>query len=107
MNKSPEIEAFYVSYKWRKCRTAYAKSVGNMCERCRKKGIIEVGSKKNPLEAHHKIPLTVDNIHDPEITLNWDNMELVCKKCHDEEKKKKPKRWKVGQDGKVVIGPHR
>lgn len=103
MNRSAAIEAFYVSWKWRKCRTAYAKSVGNMCERCRRRGIIEVGSKKNPLETHHIIPLTDDNINDPNITLNWNNMELLCKRCHDEERARKAKRWKIGPDGHVTV----
>ena len=32
---------------------------------------------------HHKIKLTQDNISDPEISLNQDHLEYVCKKCHD------------------------
>lgn len=31
---------------------------------------------------HHKIELTPMNIDKPEITLNWDNLELVCRNCH-------------------------
>ena len=103
MNRSAAVEAFYVSAKWRKCRTAYAKSVGNLCEKCRKRGIINPGTKEQPLETHHKIRLTDENINDPSITLNWDNMELLCKKCHDEEREKKAKRWKVLPNGKVVL----
>ena len=103
MNRSEAIEAFYTTWKWRKCRIAYAKSVGNLCERCRKRGLINPGSKENPLETHHKIPLNDDNINDPKITLNWDNLELLCKKCHDEEREKKVKRWRVLPDGRVVL----
>ena len=82
---------------------AYAKSVGNMCERCRRRGIIEVGSKKNPLETQHIIPLADDTINDPNITLNWNNLELLCKRCHDEERARKAKRWRVDPDGRVTI----
>lgn len=32
---------------------------------------------------HHKIWLTPDNIHDTSITLNWDNLMLVCQDCHN------------------------
>lgn len=103
MNRSQAVEAFYTTWKWRNCRKAYAKSVGKMCERCRSRGVIEVGSKKNPLETHHKIPLTDDNINDPNITLNWNNLELLCKRCHDEERARKAKRWKVGPDGRVTV----
>ena len=103
MARSPAVEAFYVTWKWRNCRNAYAKSKGNLCERCLKKGIIEAGSKKRPLEVHHKIPLTDDNINNPEITLNWNNLELLCKDCHDEERERRQKRWTVGPDGRVIV----
>ena len=105
MNRSPEVEAFYVSWAWRKCRKAFAKSKGNLCERCLARGIIEAGSKEHPLEAHHKIPLTAENINDPNITLNWNNMELLCKPCHDKEREQKQgaKRWTVSPDGNVSV----
>ena len=103
MNKSQAIEAFYTSWKWRKCRKAFANSKGNLCERCLKRGIINPGSKEQPLEVHHKEPITDENINDPKITLNWDNMELLCKQCHDEERKTREKRWKIGPNGKVIL----
>ena len=103
MNRSAEVEAFYVSWKWRRCRIAFAKSKGNLCERCLARGIINPGSKEHPLEAHHKIPLTAENVHDPKIALNWDNMELLCNSCHNEERERKSKRWSVGPDGKVLL----
>ena len=69
-----------------------------------KRGIIEAGSKDRPLEVHHKIPLTADNVRDPEISLNWDNLELLCKTCHDTERERKGgKRWRVGPDGRVLL----
>lgn len=103
MNRSEAIEQFYTSWKWRKCKKAFAKSKGNLCERCLKRGKINPGTKEKPLEAHHKIPLTDENINDPNITLNWDNLELLCKQCHDEEKKRREKRWEIGKDGKVIL----
>ena len=103
MNKSQEVENFYTSWTWRKCRAAFAKSKGNLCERCLRRGIINPGTKEQPLETHHKIPLTADNVNDPKVALNWDNMELLCKKCHDEEKERKPKRWSVSENGKVIL----
>lgn len=103
MNKDPEVEKFYTSWTWRKCRAAFAKSKGNLCERCRARGIIQPGSKEQPLETHHKIPLTKDNVNDPDVALNWNNMELLCKKCHDEERERKAKRWRVDPSGRVTI----
>ena len=91
MNRAPEVEKFYTSWTWRKCRKAFAASKGNLCERCLARGIIQAGSKERPLEVHHKIPL------------NWKNLELLCKDCHDEERERKPKRWKVDELGRVRL----
>jgi len=76
---------------------------GNMCERCLKRGIIETGAKDRPLEVHHKVPLTEENLRDPNITLSWDNLELLCKDCHDQERERKTKRWSIGPDGRVIL----
>lgn len=103
MNRSAAVELFYTTRKWRKCRKSFMESRGKLCEECLKEGIINPGSKEQPLEAHHKIPLTDDNINDPNITLNWDNMEALCKKHHDMKKPGRKKRWTVDEDGKVTI----
>ena len=71
--------AFYGSGAWKRCRREFAKARGNMCERCYRKGLVVVGTRERPLEVHHKIRLTPENIGDPDITLNWDNMELLCR----------------------------
>ena len=104
MNKIPDVEKFYTSWAWRKCRKAFATSKGNLCEKCMRHGIIEAGSKDRPLEVHHKIRLTAANINDPRVTLNWDNLELLCKDCHDEEREKKNvvRRWRCGPDGRLM-----
>lgn len=34
---------------------------------------------------HHTIILTPDNISNPDISLNHDLLEYVCKPCHDRE----------------------
>ena len=103
MSNSPEIEAFYTSWTWRRCRKAFADSKGNLCEMCLARGIIEAGSKDRPLEVHHIIPVTMDNLHDPKVTLNWNNLQLLCKAHHDEMKDKKPKRWRVDPEGRVTM----
>ena len=98
-------KAFYSSQAWKDCRKAYAKSKGNLCERCLTKGLITAGEI-----VHHKNYLTPDNIDDPNITLNWDNLELVCKNCHEEEHnnsvshpERKGKRYRVDEQGRVYI----
>ena len=98
-----EVEDFYTSWTWRKCRKAFAKSKGMLCERCLKRGVIEPGSKDRPLDVHHKIPLTPENVKNPDIALGWNNLELLCKTCHEQEKERRAKRWRIGKDGKVCL----
>ena len=87
---------FYKSSAWMKCARAYRKEKGGLCERCWKNGLITQGE-----EVHHKIRLTPENINDPAIALNWDNLELLCKNCHLEEHKKI--RWRVDELGHVDL----
>lgn len=90
--------SFYTSQAWADCREAYRKSAGGLCEVCLSKGLITAGEI-----VHHKIHLTPENITDPTITLNFDNLQLVCRECHGEIHKRKKKRYKVTGDGKVII----
>lgn len=103
MNRSAAVEYFYTTRKWRNCRAAFLDSKGYLCEDCLKEGIINPGSKEQPLEVHHKEELTEDNINDPNITLNWDNMEALCKQHHDKKKKSRKRRWTVDSNGTITI----
>ena len=88
----------YKSRLWRATRAAYLKSVGGLCERCLRKGLYV------PAEiVHHKIYITEQNINDAAVTLNWDNLEAVCRACHEEEHYSGAKRYKVNEDGSVII----
>ena len=82
---------------------AYARSKGFLCEQCLARGIINPGSADQPLETHHKIPLTRENVTDPAVALSWENLELLCKRCHDEKRQQKPRRWTVDAAGRVEI----
>ncbi len=68
-------EKFYKSKAWRKCRDAFFVFKHGLCERCGDPGKI----------VHHRIELTPDNINDPDITLNWELLELTCQDCHNKE----------------------
>ena len=91
---------FYASKAWKETRKAFTKSKGGLCERCLSKGIYKAGEI-----VHHKIHLSPNNINDPNITLSWGNLELVCRDCHGEEHKKIQRRYTVDDTGRVTIAP--
>lgn len=66
---------FYKSTAWKKCRDSYFKFRHGLCERCTDSGKI----------VHHKDYITPENINDPEITLSFNNLELLCQDCHNRE----------------------
>lgn len=67
--------SFYKGRAWIKCRDGYMQSQHYVCERCGE--LAEI--------CHHKIYISPENIHDPNITLNWDNLEALCRTCHQHE----------------------
>ena len=87
---------FYTSPAWKRCARGYRASVGGLCERCRKNGLIVPAE-----EVHHKIHLTSENISRPEIALSWHNLIALCKDCHMKEHRKE-KRWTVDENGNVT-----
>lgn len=93
--RAQEALPFYNSIAWQNCRRAYASARSHLCERCLSQGIIKRGEI-----VHHIRPLNSQNINDPEISLNWNNLMLVCRKCHTEIHK--GKRFTVDSDGKIT-----
>lgn len=71
---------FYNTSAWKKTRNAFFDSKFGICELCGGKGE----------EVHHIIPITSSNINNSDITLNWNNLQLLCRSCHEliEEKAK-------------------
>lgn len=51
-------------------------------------------------EVHHKIHLTPENINDPKIALNPDNLESLCRDCHFEEHRNDQTRGRT-KDGQL------
>lgn len=64
---------FYSSNSWIKCRLGFMQSKNFVCDRCNGVGYI----------AHHKKHITPENINDPNITLNWANLQCLCLECHN------------------------
>lgn len=98
MSKGKQSQ-FYKTAAWVSCRNSYLKSVGGLCERCLAKGLIV------PAEIiHHKIHLTEENLNDPSVALNFDNLEALCRVCHGEAHGK-VKRYSIGENGRVESRP--
>ena len=100
-------KAFYKTKAWKNCRAGYISSVGGLCERCYRNGLIVPGDI-----VHHKIHLTPENIKDPTVALNWKNLECLCRLCHNDEHKGDfldgrtdliQKRYRIDEFGRVII----
>lgn len=74
---------FYASRAWRELREYLVIERGGKCERTGK-----VYTDTSKLIAHHKIELTPENISDPNITLNPDNIEIISLDEHNKEHKR-------------------
>lgn len=105
---------FYSSKAWQDCRNEYAKRKNHLCENCLRKGIYRPGEI-----VHHKIEIDPITIEKPEIALNFDNLELLCRVCHSRvhdfpggkwaivnkrrrEKRDRKNRYIVGENGEVA-----
>lgn len=91
---------FYNSSAWKACRASYiSKRIaidGGMCETCHQ----ELGKI-----VHHKVWLTPDNINDPMVALNHDNLKYDCQTCHNQEKEEEQEqpRYVFGEHGEVIL----
>lgn len=89
----PWAEWFYKSQSWQDCRAGFLTSKLWICERCEGPATI----------AHHRIYLTPENIYDALISLNWDNLEALCKDCHNKEHhKSQGRRYTFDGSGNVI-----
>ncbi len=99
-------KSFYNSSAWRMCRRRYIELMPRykrgLCELCYEKGIHKLGE-----EVHHKVELTPANINDIKITLNHDNLILLCHDCHTQiHMAKYQPRLIYDEDGNVYPNPN-
>ena len=73
VKQNPAIHRFYRSDTWKMARAIKIASASGCCEICG-----DVGT-----EVHHIIHLTPQNISDPNITINQENLKLLCNACHN------------------------
>ncbi|MBO6303879.1 MAG: HNH endonuclease [Selenomonadaceae bacterium] len=80
----PWAAKFYNSKEWKDLRGQLIVAAKYTCQKCGKNLVL------NPsrLVGHHKIKLDPKNILDVNISLNPQNIEIICKECHDEEHKR-------------------
>ena len=92
MSKPKALHRFYKSKAWLVARNIKTNATQGKCERCG-----AIGE-----EVHHMIRLTVDNVNDTNISLNQDNLELLCKKCHNSEHKRFSKEKEFDEEGNFI-----
>ena len=92
MKKPKVLHNFYKSPAWLAARELRIMSVNGLCERCGQVGI----------EVHHKERLNVENVNDSLISLNQDNLELLCRECHNREHERFSKEVKFDSDGNLI-----
>lgn len=72
--------AFYNSKEWKLCRKSFIANRitvdGGMCQHCQR----DLGYIVDHIEE-----LKPDNINDPEITLNDENLQYLCLRCHNKK----------------------
>lgn len=91
-------KTFYSSGAWKQCREAVKKRDARLCVDCLKAGRYTPAD-----EVHHIIELTPENINNPAISLNMDNLVSLCKECHARRHGGAVKRYEVDEFGRVTF----
>ena len=73
--KPKKLERFYKSDEWHLARAIKIANQNGLRENCGKPGN----------EVHHIIHLTINNVDDPNVSLNQNNLKLLCTDCHNKE----------------------
>ncbi len=92
----PNIAKKYKSKKWQKLRKKKL-ILDPLCERCLKKNIYSA-----TYFIHHKEYITDKNYEDDDIFFNIDNLESLCKKCHNEEHFKEKDEYIFDENGDLI-----
>lgn len=84
-------KGFYKSRAWQRCRAAFISEReaidGGLCQHC--------GCKRGYI-VDHIVEIEPDNINNPEITLNHDNLQYLCLECHNTKTFQKHKSTRDG-----------
>jgi 5-methylcytosine-specific restriction endonuclease McrA len=92
MKKPKIIHNFYKSDTWKLAREIKIRQANGRCERC---GAIGA-------EVHHVIRLNQDNVGDASVSINPENLILLCKDCHNKEHKRFGCNNKFDENGNLI-----
>lgn len=92
----PFARKFYKGKAWQSVRDYVMSRDARLCQDCLKQGKITTAE-----EVHHIVEITPDNINNPDITLNPDNLVSLCKECHAARHGARQRRYKVDEFGRV------
>ena len=93
LNNDKRINRFYRSAAWQQARLIKITSANGICEKCG-----AIGE-----EVHHIIHINSNNVEDINVTLNQDNLLLLCKDCHNKEHGRfKTVRQKFDAEGNLI-----
>ena len=74
-NYHKKYASFYNSSKWKELRKLKFADANGLCENCLLKGIVKAG-----VDVHHLVEISKDWSK----RLDYDNLVLLCKDCHNE-----------------------
>lgn len=83
----PWAKSFYNSRQWAQVRDYVMMRDRFTCVKC----------GRPAQEVHHKTHLSRENIFDPKITLNPDNLQALCRDCHFRQHEEDAGRGDAGQ----------
>lgn len=92
MKKPKVLHNFYKSDTWKLAREIKIRSVNGRCERCGSIG----------KEVHHIVRLNQDNVMDVSVSINPENLILLCKDCHNKEHRRFSKEMMFDAEGNII-----
>ncbi len=83
MTDAPSLkeQGFYKSITWKRARVMALQRDHYLCQECLKAGRMTMAT-----EVHHVRPLE----DYPDLALDLDNLESLCRRCHERTKHRKP-----------------
>ena len=89
-----KLQRFYKSDLWHMARAQVILRAKGRCEKCGSVGT----------EVHHKIHLNIQNVDDVSVSINPENLMLLCKDCHNKEHHRFGKRtsYAFDEEGNLV-----